>query len=381
MSAGTTAVVSGKYARLLAQALGMFGLIVGVLVLSSAQRLSRSDMPFALLVFPLSIAAVVVHELGHLLAAACAGCTVLGLSVGPLRVERRRFGMRFFWNRGRSRTAGLALAVPDFSKDVRRQVLIFTVGGPVTNLIVAMLLLPISWPVQGRLFNIQLASLFVFGSINFLMGLANLIPYKVIYVSDGLRLLEWWKNSQAAQRELKVLRMYARSLRGEFASDVPLHEIAELESDDTIGIRFFGSYIALRAAQERADTEAFCAVLERCRAILPTLDAITYASIRPIWSFCLIEEEFERICAGEHARLDIEPDILKVLPRFIRYRWEAARAWAEADAGRWSKSMKNAKREIDGLFDAAVRREEYELLKRIDTPPRSSTAPDLLGAA
>lgn len=341
-----------------------------MLLLSAVPRPYDAELPLALLLVPLWMAVVVLHEMGHLAAAAIAGARVFGFSVGPLWFERRRRGVRVHWRRIQRGVAGMALAVPDFSKDVRRQMLVFVVGGPLANLLAAAFCLTIAgFLFRDRLFTATVAAMFVFGLLNGVIGLLNLLPTGRGLRSDGLLLRLWWKGGVEASLQMQVLRMYDRSLNGELACELPPHEIEALESSEMIGVRFLGSYLSLRAAQQRDDLPRFNEIMVRGRAELKSLDASTYESLRFFWAFFEIEEAFENARAGEPSSLGIGADAIANVPKYFRYRLDAAQARSVGDERRWRRAMARARRDVQGAFDASARRAETALLDRIGDFP------------
>ncbi|MEO5626596.1 MAG: M50 family metallopeptidase [Dokdonella sp.] len=371
MPANTSASMWERFAHALTIVLTMCVFAACMMVLLGVQQLSRSDWPLPLLLLPLWPAVVLVHELGHVMAASFSGSTILGMSVGPLWLQRRRHGIRFRWTRQPRNVGGMAMAVPDFSTtsaNVRQQMLWFIAGGPLANLLVAVALLAWAWPKHGRWDEMVPAVVFVFALLNLLTGFVNLLPRKLLRATDGAQLAAWWTNSPLVVVQSRILRMYALSLRGVCASELAAEDIAELETSDMVGVRLFGSYIALRAAQQRADAQAFAAIMQRCRETVVVLDQTTYFSIRGLWTLCLVEEAFEQLCAGNAFGDEIDGVVLKTLPKYFSCRLSAARARAEGDVQCWASWMRKAARDADGVFDIATRIEEPRLLARIAKP-------------
>lgn len=335
-------------------------------LLTAAQRYSDASVPYALLLIPLTAAVVLLHEVGHLIGAAVSGMTILGMAVGPLRIERRRRGVRLALIWQRSKAAGYAMAIPDPDGDVRRQMLCFLASGPVANLLAAGILLPFFWHAfVFRSAEWEIVVL-VFALLNLHAGVANLIPFTRGLASDGLKMGAWWTNDASIPVRRLVLRLYHYSLRGVSASEVAAADIASLRDDEALGVSFFGHYMALRTAQQRFDREAFSAVIERCREKIQTLDPPTYASVRPLWILMLIEDSFERACAGEAVTFDYDEGALNSVPAFLRYRLFAARSLVEGNEAECRHWLEEARREIANTFDKATLREEPPLLDRIE---------------
>jgi hypothetical protein len=358
-------------ARRLVVGLSVVAFAACTLILMGSQKLSSSQFPLLVLLLPIFVGVILLHELGHVLAAAAVGSMVLGLSVGPVGIMRRRRGLRVI-RIHRSQAAGYAFIIPDFSRDVRRQVLIYVVGGPAANLITGLVALALTWPIQHH--DATHSALFAFAVLSLLIGLANLVPVVATHHSDGAAWLHWWRNDSFAQRSFRIMKMYAYSFRGVLASEVPSEEIAALDADEDAGVRLFASYIGLRAAQQRGDMDAFDAIFERCAANVRALESNAAQRMRPLWTCVQIEREFECICAGGRAGVDVDPDVLKQLSPILRYRFAAAHAKAVGDAKGLRAMLAKARREAHDSFDVATRLAEPLLLDRLE---RSAIAPSI----
>lgn len=319
----------------------------------------------ALLIAPLFLGVVIVHELGHVLAAAASGATVLGFGVARCWIVRRRHGIRIRWHAAMRGTAGMAFAVPTTRRDIARQMILFASGGPLANLVCAAIALPLAWPFGGYPQGAWQASGLSFGLLSLVIGVVNLLPTGKHHVSDGSMIAAWWRSDPSLESSRRMLAAYDASLRDVLASEMPPGEIEALESDAGIGVRFLGHYLALRAAQQRGDRAGFAALLERCREELSGIDAPTYAALRSTWALFLVEESFERACAGIRSAPDVDPSLLRRVPLSLRLRLDAANALAVGDLSRFDRLLGKARTEAHGEFDAAARRAEAALHDRL----------------
>lgn len=318
--------------------------------------------------FPLSFATVVIHELGHLAAAAAIGARILGVSFGFLHVERRRFGVRLHWRWWRSEASGMAFAVPDFRRSVRRQMLVYAAGGPLANVLAAAVLLPVAWPGSGRPWTLGVASCFSFGVLNAAVAIVNLMPIRRVHASDGWVLWSWWRDGEEEQDARRVLELMDFSLRGVLASEIPRDRLDWFDAHPDIGLRFFGRYVALRAAQECGDDPAFASILGRCRQELAEADAETYQAMRSLWMYFQIEQEFSQAVQGEVAASVIDPALLKYAQPYLRHRLSAARSRARKDQATCRLEIGRAERDLEGVLDTAARRSEPALLDWLRAP-------------
>lgn len=341
----------------------MAGAFVVAILAFSTLPVPQDAWPPMLLVAPITVVAVVVHELGHVLAALAVGARVLGVGVWPLWFARRRRGLRVHWGISVRGTAGLAFAIPDFRRDVRRQMIAFAAGGPSAN--VAAALPAFAWWLAGPAASTVSVAAFAFAVLSLAIGVVNLLPFTTPHFSDGATILAWRRNGAELDSSRRVLALYDASLRGVLASEIPGEDIAALESDEAVGVRFFGRYAALRAAQQRGDEAEFAAVLQRCRKDLDGIDPVVYVGLRPLWTAFLFEEAFERACTGQVSRIDGEAGMLRRIARATRLRLDVANALAGRELDAFERLLRRARKEAEGEYDAAARRAESALHRRL----------------
>lgn len=130
---------------------------------------------------PLSI---LLHELGHFLTGLLQGMRLLNLSVGPFVIERHKGKLHFHVVGSVLGFLGRAMmGFPEhLNKEVMRKKLIrYIYGGPVTNIVLAALSLALAFGTWHHPF------LLVFGLLNLLLGVMNLKPVMANSVmTDGL---------------------------------------------------------------------------------------------------------------------------------------------------------------------------------------------------
>lgn len=106
------------------------------------------DIPVALL---LLLAAIGVHEAGHLAGGMRQGMRPLLLIVGPLRWTRTRQGIRFGWFFSPATFGGLAAALPDTGRPLTPQFRALVIGGPAASLALAVACTLLAWAASGRI--------------------------------------------------------------------------------------------------------------------------------------------------------------------------------------------------------------------------------------
>lgn len=353
--------------RFLQGLIGAFGIFAAMLVLIGAEP--PGAVTLLLMWFLLVLAGVAVHELGHLTGAAFAGAHILGASIGPLYFERRRRGVRIHWRRSPRGLAGMAFAVPDASRPIRRQMLVYVAAGPLANVLAAAICLTLVWDIPYRAQTWSQAACLAFGLLNAAMAVANLLPVRPTHASDGWQLARWWRSGEDVQKAERILHAMHQSLRGVIASEFPSEQRAWFESNAEIGMRFWGRYIALRAAQQRGDDRAFADVLERCEQELAGADRATHDALRELWAYFQIEQAFEHACGADVGEPQIDPVLLRKAQPYFRHRLAAAQARARGDEAACRREIAKALRDVDGVYDAATRRAEPVLLERVRALP------------
>src|SRR5437660_6608942 len=85
------------------------------------------------------LAAVVVHELGHLLAAWSVGFRVLFFAIGPFKITRQAAGIRIGLMPARQALAGMVGCVPGDARNLSRRMAAFIAAGPAANLLLTII--------------------------------------------------------------------------------------------------------------------------------------------------------------------------------------------------------------------------------------------------
>lgn len=155
--------------------------------------------------------AVVLHELGHLAGGLMRGMRFLLLIVGPLRLRRTADGLRWDWVRHGGTFAGLAAAIPDATRDQRVQSLWLIAGGPLANLLLALL----AFALAAALPNHAGGHALMFGVLSTLMFVVNALPMRVRgLMTDGFQFRELVRGGGAVQQRLALATLMAQTLSG-----------------------------------------------------------------------------------------------------------------------------------------------------------------------
>ncbi|OGX91364.1 hypothetical protein BEN49_05065 [Hymenobacter coccineus] len=155
---------------------------------------SRGQVAGLLALLPVAwLLAVLLHELGHVLAGQTQRFQFRWLAVGPLLWKREAGRLRLVWNKSLNLAGGMALCLPPNADDLRRRFMVFAAGGPLGSAAWAAValgtyaLLPVATSAVGQVLAGALAAS---GGISALLALLTLIPAHVGgFYSDGGRLL------------------------------------------------------------------------------------------------------------------------------------------------------------------------------------------------
>ncbi|HTC92751.1 MAG TPA: M50 family metallopeptidase [Terriglobales bacterium] len=306
-----------------------------------------------LLVWLALYCALIIHELGHIVAGLTVRFQANFLIIYPFRFTRTRTG----WAVRRERLAsvsGAASMLPQSFEHLRPRLMIYVLGGPAANLLTFMLLR--AWlpnmaqaPDQTILFLDSLANLSLF------LGAANLLPFQARgFQSDGARVL------MAAAKERKFLRWYAlvrlsTSIAGGIrARDLDPAVIQQaLELNDSSGDWLRANLIAYSWAADREDVAVAAASLEKCLA---------YAGKLPNKTRCFLMLEaavfqgWYREDAGRAAHwMNLAGAARKRLPALYRLRPEIAVAWADGHSAEAETKLQEAIAEVRKMPANAAR--------------------------
>jgi len=163
---------------------------------------------------------IVIHEAGHALAGLAVGMKPVAFGVGPLRIERGERGWHLHWGGGMAGIAGFVMLLPPADAVVRRrEQAIYTLGGPLANLLIgvpAILLANAAPPGPWTLIG------FGFGAAGVVIGVLNLIPFKTAgWLSDGTNLLLLRRDPEGALEGFRVAQIVQASMDGQRPRDWP----------------------------------------------------------------------------------------------------------------------------------------------------------------
>lgn len=215
------------------------GVVAGILASRSGwipvaglRRLSPWQLGVVCTAYPAAfVLALLVHELGHLVAGALAGYRPFLLIVGPVRFERSATRWRGMWNRDLSLFGGLAGATPLGlleSAQLRRRLAVLVAGGPLASLALggaAWWAVPSAFAAGS---DASTAWLFVsalgrtFALCSLLIGAVALVPGRTSgFLTDGARLARLARGGPPAERDAALQGIYGASMAGIRPRDWP----------------------------------------------------------------------------------------------------------------------------------------------------------------
>ena len=230
-------------------------------------------LAFVLLLFLGQFIALAIHEMGHLLFGLCVGLRFDSISIGPLFIDHH-FKVSLQWKQ-RSGAAGMASLLNNGNHRLRSRWLFMILGGPLANLICAAAGL-IYQKYSGN--SSPALNLFIFFSA--WMVLANLVPYRFIFLSDGMRIWLLLANRRKGERWLAVT-LLVTALADGAAPDQLDKELLQTsvsfvdKSPDTVAAHA----LAYESAFAAHDNETAARYLETCLAYCQFTPPIVWESL------------------------------------------------------------------------------------------------------
>ncbi|MDE0101033.1 MAG: M50 family metallopeptidase [Bryobacterales bacterium] len=168
--------------------------------------------------------ALVVHEVGHALGGNLRGMRLGMLIVGPIQIQREVDGhLSWRLNKILSLAGGVVSSFPESTEGLRRAMLSFAAGGPVTSIVVGLLVLAIyrlaglgdSSVPHGIVHDALAEGVFMLGVLSVGLGLLTLLPVNQgVFVNDGKRILRLLRPSAAADAYAAVMGLGSYMIAG-----------------------------------------------------------------------------------------------------------------------------------------------------------------------
>ncbi len=180
-------------------------------------------MTFAFVVMA-AMLALAIHEVGHVLGGSLHGMRLGMLVVGPVHIQREADGhLRWRLNRVLSLAGGAVSSVPRGTDGLRRAMMSFAAGGPVTSIVVGVLVLAIyelsglrGGEVSDGILQDALAeSVFMLGVFPSGIGLMTLLPVnRGAFVNDGKKVLRLLRSNAVAEGHAALMGLGSHMIAG-----------------------------------------------------------------------------------------------------------------------------------------------------------------------
>lgn len=269
---------------------------------------------FALLAAGATFAAVVMHELGHVLAGRRVGYRFMFLVVGPLRLERRDGRLRLGLNTSLALAGGLALSVPTDRRALARRYATVVAGGPAWSMLTGALGVLLAWWLASDTAVAVHAKLAVgtFGCVSLLLAVVTLLPMPLgDGASDGLRLLRLLRGGAEADRDAAILRLAGQAMLGERPRDWDRHAVlTALHPADGSPAEVTARFFAVCHARDRGECDETGQHASRLLEVYP-------AAGRPLQAAALLELLTTAVLDGRTEAVSSLLDTLRPLTAFL----------------------------------------------------------------
>lgn len=322
-----------------------------------------------------------IHELGHFIGARWAKMLVISARIGVVELYPRRgfWKVRICRPRIRTDASGYLFVIPDFSRSIRAQHIICTLGGPLANFIAATILWAISMTYWSDAYAPALVG---FAALNGLVGLANLMP-NARGATDGYQLIQFIARDDTDDSLRAYPRLIWRSYIGTAAQNLPESDLRALEQQPTPA-PVFRKWYALKAAQNTGNWTEAVAVADAIESEVATFDAHLIAHFLALLDLIRIERAFsESIQSMQSLRLpeSIFATVGWYSP-YLKPRCEALNAAIAGDANTCERLLNQSQREADRSLDMAVheseRRIRNAIRKVLQAPSQQASASPMI---
>jgi Zn-dependent protease len=345
---------------LLGFATGIAGFVLCSLAAGDNSR-TGPLLPF-LFVALLAFATTIIHELGHYAAAKWAGMTVTQVRFGRIEVVPQQRGWRVRWNtQQKIQVGGFVLAVCDIRRPMRPQVLCMITGGPAANLLTALICAVLlvaltAWPL-GVAFAIFNAS----------AGILNLLPTTRGFGTDGLRLLIWGQKEIENSPRLASTRLQALSIAGVTADQLPVDQIAILDSQ-AMPTPFSALWYRLKAHQNRGEWLQAAQLQKTFDQLMEAIPKPTHAKLAASMAYLRTELAFSRAMQSRDAACLTDDLLPKALAWTVPTLWPrclALRALLHGDVAAAQKLLDDVQHFAEQSMDKALPQSEVMIRRHM----------------
>jgi hypothetical protein len=224
--------------------------------------------------------AILLHELGHLIAGLIQGFKLQLFIVAFLGVKRENNKVIFYFNKELQFFGGIAATSPPIvTNHLKKQFAYILIAGPLSSLIFGVLFLFL-YSITDSIFN---ASLGITGIISLGLFLATTLPSKSgVFFTDRKRMQRLLDKGRIGDIEYSFLKTTSQLLIDSHYKNISLEDLKLIQSDREPIIQFWGHYYELKYFEEKGDEE-------RVRTIKNYLSQFKEIVPPTIWESLLID--------------------------------------------------------------------------------------------
>ncbi len=286
----------------------LFGMSIGgifgwtLISTTKGHLFPRAVVPFVLLVelirIPIAwLAAVALHEAGHLFGGWLNQGRFLLYMVGPIKIHRTPSGLRWCRNRGVNVLGGLAMSVLPHNRSVKSRMRGLVAGGPIASL-VGSLTAFFCWVMLNNVSDRLSPNPILFFAIDFVLWLAILsglsffisaIPFQTRGLkSDGKRFLDLLGKGPAVLQESALLALTFALMGGVRPRDLDPHLVSySLNLGDGSANDIYARNIAASHASDLGDAVRAQSYLDQVMANEKVLPQFIADSVRASYAILI----------------------------------------------------------------------------------------------
>ncbi len=239
----------------------LIGLVLGMAIMLSAYFLIPKETilklfpksPVETIVFISSVIlcpfiAILLHELGHLLAGLIQGFKLQLFVVAFLGIKRVDDKVVFYFNKDFQFFGGIAATSPQkITNYLKKQFAYILIAGPLSSLIFGLLFLFL-FKTTDSIFN---SSIGIIGIISSGLFLATTVPSKSgVFFTDRKRMQRLLDKGRVGEIEYSFLKTTSQLLIDAHYKNISLEDLKIIQSDDEPIIQFWGYYYEFKYFEE-----------------------------------------------------------------------------------------------------------------------------------
>lgn len=203
-------------------AFAVAGFFAGKMGMKASQDIAKpAAITILLLLVPLFLLVIGVHEAGHVLAGKLVRFDFRMYVVGPFMWEKETDGWHFRWNKHLNLAGGMVICLPTDQADLPKRFSIYAAGGPLASFALAFLTFFMYrwWYAPGLnagtiLTVISFAAL-ITAFLSVLIGIVTSIPMHAGgFSTDGARILRLLRGGDTARFETLLIQIYTSGTSG-----------------------------------------------------------------------------------------------------------------------------------------------------------------------